>query len=248
MLYAIGHHDFPLKIFCFSAETFRRGSFLCFRKFLISKNVRDKREGGYHDFLSKLFCLTVPNHLVEKPFCVSASFGYGKILCLRGEYHDFLPKICCTTVLKNFVREPLCFTKLLEWKNFMNKRGEGRGGEGGSITIFYQKFLSHRAEKFRSGTLLSFRKFLVTKNVRDRRRGEGGSITIFFQNFFVSLPKNFLKEPFFTKFGYRKILCLRGLCHNILLKFFCLAVPKNFVREPSCAVFQRISVCEKVYG
>ena len=45
---------------------------------------------GYHDFPSKLFCLTVPNHFVKEPFCVSESFGYLKILCLRGEYHDFL--------------------------------------------------------------------------------------------------------------------------------------------------------------
>ena len=26
---------------------------------------------GYPDFPSKLFCLTVPNHFVEGPFCVS---------------------------------------------------------------------------------------------------------------------------------------------------------------------------------
>ena len=45
---------------------------------------------GYHTFPSKLFCLTVPNNFVEEPFCVSESFGYRKILCLRGEYHDFL--------------------------------------------------------------------------------------------------------------------------------------------------------------
>ena len=25
---------------------------------------------GYHNFLSKLFCLTVPKHFVEEPFCV----------------------------------------------------------------------------------------------------------------------------------------------------------------------------------
>ena len=31
-------------------------------------------------------------------------------------------------------------------------------------------------------------------------------------------------------------------------KFFCLTVPKNFVEEPFCAVFQKTSGSEKVYG
>ena len=35
---------------------------------------------------------------------------------------------------------------------------------------------------------------------------------------------------------------------TILSKFFCLTVPKNFVEEPFCAVFQKISGSEKVYG
>ena len=32
-----------------SAEKFRRGTFLCFRKSLVSKNVRDKRGEGRED-------------------------------------------------------------------------------------------------------------------------------------------------------------------------------------------------------
>ena len=31
-------------------------------------------------------------------------------------------------------------------------------------------------------------------------------------------------------------------------KIFCLTVPKNFVGEPFCAVFQKISGSQKVYG
>ena len=31
-------------------------------------------------------------------------------------------------------------------------------------------------------------------------------------------------------------------------KIFCLTVPKNFVGEPFCAVIQKISGSEKVYG
>ena len=37
-----------------------------------------------------------------------------------------------------------------------------------------------------------------------------------------------------TRFGYRKIICLRGLCHDFLSKLLRLALPKNLVGEPFC--------------
>ena len=46
-------------------------------------------------------------------------------------------------------------------------------------------FLSHRDEKFLRGNLLSCRKFLVSKNVKEKREREGG-ITTFPRNFVVS--------------------------------------------------------------
>ena len=36
--------------------------------------------------------------------------------------------------------------------------------------------------------------------------------------------------------------------HDFPLKICCLTVPKPFVEEPFCAVFQKISGSEKVYG
>ena len=47
---------------------------LCFRKFLLSKNVKDKR-GGYQDFPSKFFCLTVPKMFVGEPLSISLISG-----------------------------------------------------------------------------------------------------------------------------------------------------------------------------
>ena len=44
----------------------------------------------YHDFPLEKFCLIVPKNFEQEPFCVSESFGYRKILSLRGENHDFL--------------------------------------------------------------------------------------------------------------------------------------------------------------
>ena len=61
-----------------STETFRRGPLLCFRKFPVSKNVRDKRRGGYHHFPLKLFCLTEPKNFVGEPSVLQRFSGIEK--------------------------------------------------------------------------------------------------------------------------------------------------------------------------
>ena len=52
---------------------------LCFRNFPLAKNVMDKSGGGggYPDFPSKLFCLTVPKNSVGEPFCAVFQKIYG---------------------------------------------------------------------------------------------------------------------------------------------------------------------------
>ena len=59
----------------------------------------------------------------------------------------------------------LCFRKFPVAKKFMDKRG------GGGVSGFsFEIFLSHSAEKFRSGTLLCcFRKFTVARKFMDKR-------------------------------------------------------------------------------
>ena len=52
------------------SETFRRGNLLCFRKFLILKNVEVNKGGGHYD-PRQFFRLTVPKKFVGEPFCVS---------------------------------------------------------------------------------------------------------------------------------------------------------------------------------
>ena len=68
------------KLLSHRTEELRRGN-LCFRKFVVSKSFKDKRErgGGHHDFLSKICCLTVPKNFVGET-CVSESFCYRKML------------------------------------------------------------------------------------------------------------------------------------------------------------------------
>ena len=117
-------------------EQLRRGN-LCFRKVLVSKNVKDKRERGHHDSPSKICCLNTEKHR-------------------RGN---------------------LCFRKLLVSQIFMDERGRK------VVSRFYVgNFLSHSAETFCRGTLLCCRKFLVSKNVTEKRE-EG--ITTFHRKFVV---------------------------------------------------------------
>ena len=48
-----------------------KGTLLCSRIFQVSKKLMDKRWVEYHDFLSEMFCLTVPKKIVPEPFSVS---------------------------------------------------------------------------------------------------------------------------------------------------------------------------------
>ena len=59
-------------------------------------------------------------------------------------------------------RGNLCFRKVLVSQNFMDERGRK-----GVSRFYVGNFLSHSAENFCRGTLLCFRKFLVSKNVKD---------------------------------------------------------------------------------
>ena len=58
----------------------------------------------------------------------------------------------------------LCFRIFPIAEKFMEKRA-------GLIKIFCRKFFPHFAEKFRKGIILCFKKLLVLKNVRPKRRG-----------------------------------------------------------------------------
>ena len=64
---------FSVKIFLsHSTERFCKGTLLCFRKFLLSKNFMHKR--GYQDFLSTIFCLTIPKIFVREKLMLSKIF------------------------------------------------------------------------------------------------------------------------------------------------------------------------------
>ena len=54
-----------------STKKFHRDTILCFRNFLVSKKLMDKMGGWCQDFLSEIFCGTVPKKFVGESFSVS---------------------------------------------------------------------------------------------------------------------------------------------------------------------------------
>ena len=77
------------------------------------------------------------------------------------------------------------------------------------------------------------------------KRGGGKDQDFLSKIFFLTVPKNFVREPFRVSLisGMEKFFASAGYVtiFDFLSNFFCLTVPKNFVGEPFCAVFQKIS-------
>ena len=115
----------------------------------------DEWGGGreYHDFPSKIFCLTVPKNFADEPFCavfqkisgsekVYGKEGRGSIKIFR---RNFLSHSA-----ENFRRGILyCYIDIGYRKSLNTREG------GGVVSRFsVENFLSHSAEKFRTGSLL----------------------------------------------------------------------------------------------
>ena len=64
------HQDFPPKSFCPIVPNISWGNHFvqCFRSFPVAKKFLDKGGGGYQDFPSKFFPLTLPKNFVRQPF------------------------------------------------------------------------------------------------------------------------------------------------------------------------------------
>ena len=178
---------------------------------------------GHHELSYKIFCLTVPKNFVGewcfRKFRVSQNFMHKKGISLNS-----VKKSLSHSADKIRTRTLLCFERILVSKSFKQRRGEASrfcrsffyltgpkklrqrtilfqkisGREkylmderGGGITFFRRKFLVSQCRKILWASLQCFRKLGVSKNFMHNR-----GITVFLRNFFVSVPKNFVKEPF----------------------------------------------------
>ena len=109
----------------------------------------DKRGGGgggYQDFPSKFFCLTVPKTSVGESFTIAIISGIEKVWIREGgEYQDFPSKFFCLTVPEISVGEAFTTAIISGIERIWIK-----GGGGGVPRFSVEKFLSHGAENFRS--------------------------------------------------------------------------------------------------
>ena len=128
-----------------SAQNFRSGILYCCINFGCRKSL-DKRGGGYQDFLSESFCLTVPKISVGESFTVALISGTAKVCRRTGEYQDFPSKIFCLTVPKNSVGESFTVALISGVEKVWIRRG-------GVSRFSVENFLSHSAEIFRRGIL-----------------------------------------------------------------------------------------------
>ena len=97
-----------------------------------------------------MFCLTVLNHLVEEPFCVSET-GIEKFYAQEGDITIFCRKIVVSQYRKTSQGNPSVFHETSGIQKLMDRRGE----IGREYQDFPSKsFLSQSAAKTRRGILL----------------------------------------------------------------------------------------------
>ena len=104
-----------------SNKSFRRGTLLCFRKFPVSKTFKKNSRGNaYQDFLSKMFCLTLPMISMSNPSVFQIFSGMEKRLVLeRGALITILrQKVFRLMVQKKIFRAPLWFWKNSDFEKF----------------------------------------------------------------------------------------------------------------------------------
>ena len=123
----------------------------------------------------------------------------------RGGHHDFLSKICCLTIPKNFVEEPFCVSESFWYRKMLRIRERERAGGASRLSV--EILLSHSTENLRRGNLC-FRKFLVSKNVKDNR--ERGASRLSIENLLSHNTEKLRRGNLcFRKFWYRKMLRIR---------------------------------------
>ena len=173
------------KLLSHSTEKFRRGAILCFTKWhpkILWKRGRGEGVSYFSvkNFWSKRQKFSYGNPSVRHYFRVSKKFMlqrvYVTILCRNFFVSQYR---------KKFIATLRCVGKPPVSKNLM---------QGGDHDFPLKIFVS-QCQKIRRRTFLCLTKFLLSKNFIDKS-GEGGSITILCLKIHVSVPTNFVWEPF----------------------------------------------------
>ena len=141
------YHDFFGKWFSHSNEFFRRRT-VHFWELFVYRTIL-WLGGGDHDFLSKLFCLTVPKKLVGDPFFQKIS---GPIKLHKKLYHDFVENWFSHST-EIFRSGTVQFWGIFFYRKFL--------WLGGGDHDFLSKLFCLTVQKILVGGRLCFRNFLV---------------------------------------------------------------------------------------
>ena len=165
----------------------------------------------------------MPKFFVVESFTVAVVSGTRKVWIRRGEYQGFPSKSFCLTVPKNFVVE-----------SFIAALNSGTDKvwiiRGGVSRFSVEVFLSHCAEKFRSGILYCCSSFGHQKSL-DKKMG-GGVSRFSVEKFLSHCAEKFRNGILYccSSFGHQKSLDKKeGEYQGFPSKSFCLTAPKNFV-------------------
>ena len=188
---------------------------------------------GYHDFLSKKFCLTVPKNFVGEPFCVSKNFWYRKILCMRGGHQGLVENFLFHRTENLRKRSLVRLRYFLVWKKNMDKRW------GGGYNFFPLKFFCLTVPENFVGTINVSEKFGYRKISRITRGCHYSTL-----NFFASQGQ---KNRSFEKILVSKIFMHRSGDATMIWRNFFFHVTEKF-HNGSLLCFKIFLVWKKVDG
>ena len=141
-----------------TSKKYRRGTFLCFRNFLVSKYCLDERVGSgggggeFHNFPSKSLPLTVPKNFGGKSLSVSSISGIEILYENDGYVMNFCGRLFVSQCRKTSQGNPSEFQKYSGAKKVMDKKV----GVRGLSRITLRNVFSHSAEENRTGILQCF--------------------------------------------------------------------------------------------
>ena len=167
-----------------------------FQKIFGSKKVygQEGGKGDYPNFPSKPFCLTVPKHFVEEPFCaVLENFSGGEKVYGKergGAYRNFPSKIFCLKVPKHFVGETLSLSLVSGIEKFFASEGY--------VTIFRRNFFCLTVPKHFVEEPISavFQKNSSGERVYGNEGGRGEDQYFPSETFCLKVTKNSVGESF----------------------------------------------------
>ena len=165
----------------------------------------NKREKRIPFFPSKIFLLTEPKNFVVKTFLCFRKLLVSKNLLNKRGADTIFGLTFTSHGNENFLRgTPLCFKKSLVMKKF------SRWEWGGEYHDFLSKKSCLTTKKLRRGSLLCFRKLLISYNSMDMR---GGSITIFLRKCFVS---PYLNIRYKSASVFEKVSGIDNICAKLV--------------------------------